>query len=92
MEQQGTDEYPRLKPVQRLERPTDQLDPMMRSSLQFPGRLGRGLPPPLNFVGRREFRQPPPEARCHVPSGISGRYVWTGPVLEAYGIVPKFHL
>lgn len=91
MEQQGTDTYA-IKPVQRYVRPEDTLDPPYRNLQNYPGKLGRLLPPPLNFVGRKAFQQPYPDVITLRPAGISGVYAYTGPVLQAYGIEPKNQL
>lgn len=89
MDQQGTDTY-LVKPVQAYARPTDTLDPHIRTSLHM-GRPAVGGAP-LNFYGRKTFRMPPPEMAAHDPSGLSGVYRWTGPVLAPYGIEAKMQI
>lgn len=92
MEQQGTDTYS-IKPVQRYDRSwlDHELDGHIRTRYNL-WTLGPRMPPPANFMGRKNFRAPPPEARSWNPGTLSGVYKYEGPVLEAYGIVPKFQL
>jgi hypothetical protein len=91
--QQGTDTDYLLRPVQSYARDTDTLDMHMRSGLHGMARLQKHMPPPLNFMGIKRWPRPaPPEERCCVPAGISGVYRYQGPVLEAFGIEPKFQI